>query len=400
MRLIHFADTHLGFRAYTRETRGLNQREADVAETFDRVVSMLIDRRPDVVIIGGDIFHVVRPTNTALVHAMEAFTRLRRGTPDTLVVMVAGNHDTPRSAGASSILPLFRELGIHVADRQAQRFTFADRQLSVLAVPDAGYERPVFEPDMSARYNVCVAHLETGNVLKTSDRSAHEVPLEQLSVDRFQYVGCGHYHTYTPLAANAFYSGSIDYTSSDIWSERRAERANPNLGGKVLVERDLDTGAQQLLHIPPVRVVEDLPPIDATGMSPRDLDDAIQNAVSQVAIDGAIVRQVVREAPMAVTRELDQQALRSLRSRALHFHLDCRKSELARPARASLRAPGKSLEELLIETIKRNREKAPLDIPVEHTIERGLESLRQAAEMESEKPREPVVESSVADVAA
>src|SRR5687767_1932633 len=98
MRLVHLSDLHLGFRQYQRLTpAGINQREADVALSFRRALDRVIELRPDVVVIGGDVFHTVRPSNPSILDAFRQFMRLGRALPDALVVMVAGNHDAPRT---------------------------------------------------------------------------------------------------------------------------------------------------------------------------------------------------------------------------------------------------------------------------------------------------------------
>ena len=58
-------------------------------------------------LIAGDVFHQVRPTNTAILHAYLQFARLRAALPQAEVVMIAGNHDTPRSSETGCILRLF-----------------------------------------------------------------------------------------------------------------------------------------------------------------------------------------------------------------------------------------------------------------------------------------------------
>ena len=89
MRLAHLSDLHLGYRQYQRQTpAGINQREADVAAAFARAIDRLIAIRSDVIVFGGDIFHTVRPTNPAILHAFAQFSRLRAALPDTPVVMV------------------------------------------------------------------------------------------------------------------------------------------------------------------------------------------------------------------------------------------------------------------------------------------------------------------------
>ena len=42
----------------------------------------IIAERPDAVIVAGDLFHAVRPTNSAILHAFREFTRLRKTDDD------------------------------------------------------------------------------------------------------------------------------------------------------------------------------------------------------------------------------------------------------------------------------------------------------------------------------
>src|SRR5215467_11484079 len=99
MRLVHISDLHLGYRQFQRLTpTGVNQREADVAGTFRGAIDRIIALAPDVVVVAGDVFHSSRPTNQAILHAFLQFSRLVRALPNTEVVIVAGNHDSPRSS--------------------------------------------------------------------------------------------------------------------------------------------------------------------------------------------------------------------------------------------------------------------------------------------------------------
>ena len=113
MKIAHLADLHLGFRQYHRQTStGLNQREADVANVFRGAVDGVIAARPDLVLVAGDLFHAVRPSNPAILFAFRQFQRLRVALPDAPVVLIAGNHDTPRSVETGSNLRLFRPPGV------------------------------------------------------------------------------------------------------------------------------------------------------------------------------------------------------------------------------------------------------------------------------------------------
>jgi hypothetical protein len=61
------------------------------------------------------------------------------------------------------------------------------------------------------------------------------------------------------VAPNAWYSGSIDYTSFNAWGELREEQA-AGVAGKGLISRDLATGAHAFHPLPPSRALLDLPP--------------------------------------------------------------------------------------------------------------------------------------------
>src|SRR3954454_9550173 len=164
VKVAHLADPHLGARQYHRQTpAGINQREADVAQAFRRAVDGVIEARPDAVVLAGDLFHSVRPTNAAIVFAFRQLQRLREALPAAPIVLIAGNHDTPRSAETGSILRLFAELGVDVVAEEARRLVYPALDLSILAVPHAALvsaERPELRPEGSERRKVLVLHGE------------------------------------------------------------------------------------------------------------------------------------------------------------------------------------------------------------------------------------------------
>ena len=336
MRLVHLSDLHLGFRQYQRLTpAGINQREADVAASFRRAVDKVVELKPDVVVVAGDLFHNVRPTNPAILHAFAQFSRLRQELPDAVVVLVAGNHDTPRSSETGCILRLFVQLGVEVVDDAARRLSFPDRELSVLAVPDVPGSRPALVPEPGVRYNVLLLHGEVEGVLPPSaaatDRASLEISKEELGAERWGYVALGHYHVYRQVAPNAYYSGSLDYTSANPWGELVEERA-AGLAGKGFIEHDLVTGSHRFHALPPSRELVDLPPVRGRGLPPAEVDAAIRAAVEACpgGIDEKIVRLVLRDVPRHVTRELNHKAIREYRRRALHFFIDPRKPDITR----------------------------------------------------------------------
>ena len=383
MRLVHLADIHLGFRQYQRQTpAGINQREADVASSLRRVIDAVIELRPDLVLIAGDVFHTVRPTNPAILHAFLEFARLTRELPDTRVVMVAGNHDTPRTAETGCILGLFRPLGIDVVDGETKWVTLPERDLAILAVPDMAQGRPRLEPDPTVKYNILLLHGEIEGVLprygRELERAPMEITLEELGPHKWDYVALGHYHVYRPIAANAFYSGSLDYTSTNPWGELAEERES-RLEGKGIIEYDLAAKTHKFHALPPKRRWVDLMPVSGAGLSPASLDEAIRQALDtcEGGIEEKIVRLVVRDVPRHILRELDHKALREYKRRALHFHLDTRRPEIVRPDKGQA-APGRRAS--LADTVRDKLQSRPLTENIDRSalVDLGLHYLREA----------------------
>jgi len=383
MRLVHLADIHLGFRQYQRQaSNGINQREVDVGKTFRAVVDRVIELAPELVLVAGDVFHTVRPTNPAILTAFLQFERLKRSLPHTEIVIVAGNHDTPRTSETGCILGLFRQLGITVVEGEPKWVRVAEHDLAILAVPDMGQGSPRLEPDPSARYNILLLHGEIEGVLprygRELDRAPMEISIEALGPHRWDYVALGHYHVYRPIAENAFYSGSIDYTSTNPWGELAEEREY-RLEGKGIIEHDLANRVHRFHPVPPERAWVDLMPISGAGLSPASLDEAIRAALDQCegGIKDKIVRLVVRDVPRHILRELDHRALREYKRQALHFHLDTRRPEIVRPDRQNV-GPGRRAS--LADTVRDKLRSRPIteNIDREALVELGLHYLREA----------------------
>ena len=385
MRLVHLSDLHLGFRQYQRLTPGgINQREADVGDTFQRAMMQIAELEPDVIVVGGDVFHTVRPSNPAILRAFRVFSALRDRLPDTPVIMVAGNHDAPRTTETGCILRLFRELGVHVADSKAELFTFPTRSLAVLAVPDVpGMDRPVLVPPEGFAHTVLLMHGEVAGMLPAHaapvDRAAIEIRTEELHAEQWSYIALGHYHVYREVALRAYYSGSLDYTSSNPWGELKEEREN-RIPGKGFIEHDLQTGAHRFHPVTPSRPLLDLDPIDASDMGAPEIDSALRARVDSVAggIDDRVVRAVVRNVPRHIVRELDHAALREYRRRAMHFHLDTRRPEPLRRKSSGEGAPGRraTLPELVQERLQERV--LPSDLDRNTLVTMGLRYLQQA----------------------
>ena len=385
MKLAHIADSHLGIRQYHRQTpTGINQREADVANAFRGVIDDVIRQRPDAVVIAGDLFHSVRPTNAAIVFAFRQFQRLRDALgAEAPIIIVAGNHDTPRSSETGSILNLFEELGISVAADKARRFDFERLDLSVLAVPHQALVDPVeleIRPSGAAKYQVLAIHAEVQGLLP-ADRPSLEyggiiVTPEQVGAAAWSYVAWGHYHVRHQVGPKGWYPGALEYTSNNIWAERAEEEAN-GFPAKCWLMVDVATGVVTPHLVRHARQVIDLPPIYADGLDASQLDAGIAERVESVpgGIAQQIVRLVVHDVPRPVAREVDHARIRSWKASALHFHLDLR-----RPVRLRLTgsgAPGRrqTLPEVVHDWLAHRV--LPAEIDRERFVARGVELIEQ-----------------------
>jgi exonuclease SbcD len=382
VRLVHLADLHLGFRQYQRLTPGgINQREADVARTFESAITHVIELAPEVVLFAGDIFHSVRPSNPAILQAFIHFSRLMQALPKTRVVMVAGNHDTPRSAETGSILQLFTRIGIDVVEREPLRVEIPEYDLSVFAVPDAPGVIPKLNRDSRFKHNVLLFHGEIEGVIPSvgasPERAARIVTLAELNARDWDYVALGHYHVMRKIEENAWYAGAIDYTSTHVWSELNEERIS-GIPGKGFIEWHLETATAIPRYLKSPREFVDLPPISAEGLSVADIDERIRTAVDHVpnGIDDRVVRMRIHDMPAHLARELDHRAIREYKRRALNFYLDIRRPD--RTIRSASGAPGRaqSLEEILRDRL--NGRLLAGDLDRNRLIELGTRYLGQA----------------------
>jgi hypothetical protein len=115
--------------------------------------------------------------------------------------------------------------------------------------------------------------------------------------------------------------------------------------------------------VPQAREILDLEPLEADGLSAAAVNALIAERVA--AISGGVADKVVRlrvqNIPRHVARELDHQAIRGLKSAALHFHLDLRRPEVNRIV--GVGAPGRrqTLPELVRSFLERRPLPAELD---------------------------------------
>jgi exonuclease SbcD len=317
--ICHLADVHLGYRRYNRLTKtGLNQREVDVSLAFQEAITRIISLRPDIVVIAGDLFHSVRPSNAVVTFCFRQLRRLTRES-GAQVVIVGGNHEAPKRVDTGSVLQIFSEIeGVFVADAGKEVFVFPEKGLAVTCLPHAafvGSSMPTLRADDRYPHNILVAHAQV-NEGWVSDFGGAEVDLKMLNPHEWDYIALGHVHVHRVVGRQAVYAGSLEHTSTNIWGEARELKG--------FIELSLPSAKRTFHPLTSPRDVVVIEPVDGTGLDPEALMARIVERVEGVSggTDGKIVHLALNGISREGYRNLDHKALRQLRSKALHMTID------------------------------------------------------------------------------
>lgn len=279
MKIVHFSDTHLGFSEYYKidpET-GLNQREQDFYAAWHQVITAIFTHKPDVVIHAGDLFHTPRPSNRAIRIAFESIQKISdAGIP---LVIVAGNHETPRIRTTGSIfesIALFPGVCAAYSSR-CERFTVNDVDFYCIPHCSLTEEMERAFVDLAAlkrqgKADVFISHgAWGGSEYGMGEFNEQRLPdVEVLTGRRFDYIALGHYHRYIEVKENACYSGS---------TERTSLHEHNNTCGYVIV--DLASGAKTY-HTISTRPMLKLPPLDCRNLTASAIYEKLASAKPNV----------------------------------------------------------------------------------------------------------------------
>ena len=252
MKLLHFADLHLGVENYGRPdaATGLSTRLGDFLRTFDEVIDYAIAERVDAVLFAGDAFKTRDPNPTVQRAFAQRILRLSRAAIPT--VLLVGNHDLPSVLSRATSVDIYDTLAIeHVrVCRKLEHFTLETRAgpLQVVALPWItrsallaredyqaasmeeveqrlteslgaaleGFAAEVAErPDVPA---VLLGHLSLHGATYSSEQSimlGRDLTLNRATLQpaAFDYVALGHIHKHQQVGPDTppvVYSGSLE----------------------------------------------------------------------------------------------------------------------------------------------------------------------------------------------
>ena len=249
MRIIHFADLHLGVENYGRldAATGLNTRFLDFLAALDRLVDYAISSDTDLVLFCGDAYKSREPSQT---QQREFARRIRhlsqKGIP---VFILIGNHDLPNAIGRATSTEIFDTLAVdnvHVSNKpeiynlhtkngtvqiaslpwlrrsallsrdEVKSLTteqLKQRMEEVLTgiVNDFAVKLDPSLPSILAAH-VWISGSQLGSERSMSLGIEHGLLLSTVANPIFDYVALGHIHKQQVLAINppVVYSGSVE----------------------------------------------------------------------------------------------------------------------------------------------------------------------------------------------
>jgi exonuclease SbcD len=334
MKLLHFADLHLGVESYGRTdpATGLSSRLGDFLRRLDELVEVALAERVDAVLFAGDAFKTRDPNPTVQRAFAERIRRLSRAAIPT--VLLIGNHDLPSVISRATSVDIYDALGVDYVRvcRRIEGFTLetASGPLQIVTVPwitrsmlltkeeyradsteeiegrlrerivaALEEEAAALDPALPA---VLMGHLSLGGATYGSEQSimlGQDLVLNRadLQPNAFDYVALGHIHKHQqvgPGTPPVVYSGSLERVD---FGEEREEK------GFVLIEFGPGVRGERSVRWT-FRPVAARPFITlrlvAGGDNPLE---AIEQALARRAdLHGAVVRARIQLTPEAADR--------------------------------------------------------------------------------------------------
>ncbi len=249
MKIIHFADLHLGVENYGRidPATGLSSRLGDFLAVLDELVDYALANKVDLVLFCGDAYKTREPTQTQQREFARRINRL--ATAGIPVFLLIGNHDMPNAIGRATATEIFDTLAVknvYVAGRPGtHKIETAGGAVQIAALPwlrrsallsreDAknlnleqvnqrmqealtqviGSQAAALDPSLPA---ILAAHVSVGAARAGSETmmAIGQEPVLLLSgvtLPAFDYVALGHIHRHQVLAENppVVYAGSLE----------------------------------------------------------------------------------------------------------------------------------------------------------------------------------------------
>ncbi len=227
MKLLHFADIHIGMENYSKldPQTGLSTRLLDFLKTFDFIVDTALKEDADAVVFAGDAYKTRDPNPTQQRGFGERIRKIAKKIP---VILVVGNHDTPNAEGKANTLDIYSALEIDNVwvSRQPEFLEIETKsgKLQIITLPwlhkndykTVGEKLHLLYDKIDTTHPaIFLSHSEIIGAEYGSEKGmaiANDVtlPLSLLQDRRLDYVALGHIHKHQVLSTDPLivYAGS------------------------------------------------------------------------------------------------------------------------------------------------------------------------------------------------
>ena len=271
MKIIHTADWHIGHELYGYD------REEEFDYFFTQLADLMEKDQPDALLVSGDVYDSYMPSNAAVRQLNTALLSLHEASPETEIILTAGNHDSGLRLEAAA--PPWLSHRIHLIGTvdptlERNRIEIEGKGV-VMAIPfcypanfphqesDKVEERQKsFFRRVSERLSkeslptVLMAHLYLSGVQLNGTRQPRDIvggseamPLSDIGTG-YDYLALGHIHRRQRLSKQAHYSGSPLPISFDEPAEHGVLVVELHKGKAPRVDFRALTTARPLLTLP------------------------------------------------------------------------------------------------------------------------------------------------------
>lgn len=228
MKIIHTSDWHLGQSLYKYE------RTEEQEEALAQIEDLVRQEAPDALVVSGDVYDTPQPSTAVQKLFTRAVMRMHEASPDTVIVITAGNHDSGSKHEVSRVLwetqnvhmigTVDREdAGAQIVELPGRGFVIAVPYVSERFIAEGFWQRLLDE--VASRNGeglpvVLSAHLTVSG----SDFQGHDmvrdsivggidaITVEELGTG-YDYVALGHIHRPQTLEGSG---GRVRYSGTPI----------------------------------------------------------------------------------------------------------------------------------------------------------------------------------------
>lgn len=324
---------------------GFNQREEDICHSFESSINQIIKIKPDFVLHTGDLFHSVRPTNRIINFAIRQILRVVN--LQIPMVIISGNHDTPKQRTVGSVFSFFEVFSpyLHLVYRNQYELLKLD-QVAIHAIPHCLDQEdfskevakvkivggpPSADGGQNSTFNILMLHGVVAGIPEFSmgELAEQEIPSSYLEMP-FDYVALGHYHRYCEVEPKVYYAGSTERLSMAELGQEKGFVEVEIETSTVHSPQSIETSPSTInvkFHQVSAREMIELPFVEAQDLDQEQVLQEIEKRTEAADIAEKIVRLKVKNIPEHIYNSLDFRKVAELKSRAFHFDLRFEKKE-------------------------------------------------------------------------